>query len=428
MENFKKCNNDYKQTEVGIIPNDWQVKNLGNLGKFSKGKGILKEQVKKEGFPCIRYGEIYTTHNYIIKEFKSFIDEETTKQSQEIKRGDILFAGSGETIEEIGKSVAFVGKEKAFAGGDIIILSPNEDVNSECLSYILETDVVRKQKRQLGQGNAVVHIYPNSLATIKLPLPPLAEQKKIADILLYWGKSIEITERLITARERLKKTLAQRLLSSKQRFPEFQAQKWRQTYIGEVAREVSAKNTKGNQLTVLSCTKYKGLVDSLSYFGKRIFSQNLSTYKIVKRGQFAYATNHIEEGSIGYQDLYDEALISPMYTVFQTNCEVDDSFLFKLLKTETYRHIFEAMTSGSINRRGSLRWKQFAQIKVKLPSIAEQKKIAAVLNAFDVEISILENKLNALRQQKRGLMQKLLTGKIRVNVEEQNSRDAAATN
>lgn len=410
--------NGYKQTKVGTIPSDWEVKELGKLGKFSKGKGILKEQVKEEGFPCVRYGEIYTTHNYIIKEFKSFIDEETAKQSQEIKKGDILFAGSGETVEEIGKSVAFIGNEKAFAGGDVIILSANEDINSECLSYVLETDVVRKQKRQLGQGNSVVHIYPSSLATIKLPLPPLPEQKKIAEILSTWDSAIETTEKLLTAKQTRKRALMQRLLTGNQRFAQFAGQEWENLSIGDIAREVSARNTNGNQLTVLSCTKHKGLVDSLSYFGKRIFSENLSTYKIVKRGQFAYATNHIEEGSIGYQALYDKALISPMYTVFETNNEVDDEFLYKLLKTETYRHIFEAMTSGSINRRGSLRWNGFKLIRIKLPSLEEQKRIAEVSSACDKEIKLLEKQRDALKNQKRGLMQKLLTGEVRVKVEE----------
>jgi type I restriction enzyme, S subunit len=179
----------------------------------------------------------------------------------------------------------------------------------------------------------------------------------------------------------------------------------------------NAENSKDNQLTVLSCTKHKGLVDSLSYFGKRIFSENLSTYKIVKRGQFAYATNHIEEGSIGYQNLYDEALISPMYTVFESNKKVNDSFLYKILKTETYRLIFEAMTSGSINRRGSLRWNGFKLIKIKLPSLEEQKRIAEVLETCDAEISLHQKELASLKEQKRGLMQQLLTGKVRVKVE-----------
>lgn len=106
-----------------------------------------------------------------------------------------------------------------------------------------------------------------------------------------------------------------------------------------------------------------------------------------------------------------------MYSVFETSKEVDDSFLFKLLKTETYRHIFESMTSGSINRRGSLRWNGFKLIKIKLPSLEEQKRIAEVLSACDKEIKLLEQQRDALKNQKRGLMQKLLTGRVRVKVE-----------
>ena len=152
----------------------------------------------------------------------------------------------------------------------------------------------------------------------------------------------------------------------------------------------------------------------MEYFGRQIYSDDTSTYKIVKRGQFAYATNHIEEGSIGYQDLYNEALISPMYTVFETNKQVDDAFLYRVLKTELYRHIFEVNTSASVNRRGSLRWSGFSKIHVPLPSLDEQQAIAAVLQTADEEIGLLERKLAALRQQKQGLMQRLLTGEVRV--------------
>ena len=123
---------------------------------------------------------------------------------------------------------------------------------------------------------------------------------------------------------------------------------------------------------MLSCTKHFGLVDSLTYFGRQMYSDDTSTYKMVKRGQFAYATNHIEEGSIGYQNLHDVALISPMYTVFETDSQVDDNFLYRVLKTEKYRRIFETSTNGTVNRRGSLRWKEFSQIRVPLPSLPEQ--------------------------------------------------------
>jgi type I restriction enzyme S subunit len=154
----------------------------------------------------------------------------------------------------------------------------------------------------------------------------------------------------------------------------------------------------------------------MEYFGKQIFSKDLSTYKVVHRGQFAYATNHIEEGSIGYQDLHDAAVISPMYTVFEAGKKIDDRFLFLLLKTELYRHIFEVNTSASVDRRGSLRWPDFSRIHIPLPSLEEQRAIVKVIEVADRELDRLKAKADALRQQKKGLMQQLLTGKKRVRV------------
>ena len=164
-------NTTYKDSPLGKIPSEWEVKELGELGQFSKGKGILKDQLSESGLPCIRYGEIYTTYDFIVKNVKSFISEEVSKESQEIKKGDILFAGSGETTEEIGKAVAYINNEKAYAGGDVIILSTYSSVNAEWLSFVLETNAARKQKRVLGQGNSVVHIYSRELSKVKLPLP-----------------------------------------------------------------------------------------------------------------------------------------------------------------------------------------------------------------------------------------------------------------
>lgn len=195
----------------------WKEIRLGNLGKFSKGKGILKEQVSDRGFPCIRYGEIYTTHHFIIKEFKSFISEEIANESQEIKKGDVLFAGSGETLEEIGKAVAYVGNEKAFAGGDVIILSTNEKVNAECLSYLLETNFVRRQKRRLGQGQSVVHIYSSDLAELKISLPSVEEQTAIAQVLQASNNEIQILKSKTEKLREKKKGLVQQLLTGKKR-------------------------------------------------------------------------------------------------------------------------------------------------------------------------------------------------------------------
>ena len=157
-------------------------------------------------------------------------------------------------------------------------------------------------------------------------------------------------------------------------------------------------------------------MDSSSYFSKQIFGKDLSLYKVVRRGRFAYATNHLEEGSIGYQELYDEALVSPMYTVFETLDRVLDKFLYLVLKTNRYRHIFAVNTNASVNRRGSLRWKEFARIRVPLPPKEEQEILIRVFSTVDREIALLRKQQLALWQQKQGLMQKLLSGEWRVPV------------
>ena len=191
---------------------------------------------------------------------------------------------------------------------------------------------------------------------------------------------------------------------------------WKVCKILDVAEEVGLRNSENKSLTVLSCTKHRGLVPSLEYFGKQIFSSDISKYKRVPRSHFAYATNHIEEGSIGYQDAYDDALISPIYSVFKTKTHVDDRFLFYILKTETYRQFFQIATSASVDRRGSLRWNEFSQLPIALPSLEEQRLIAEVILTQKQELALCESQLRKYRAEKQALMQKLLTGKIRVKV------------
>lgn len=269
----------------------------------------------------------------------------------------------------------------------------------------------------------------NKAALEKIPMlvPPEEEQTEIHSIITNWDRSITLIERLIAAKQERRTWLTQQLLTGKRRLAGFESSQelrktpfgclptdWAYPRIGAVAKEASERNGEEEGRPVLSCTKHKGLVDSLAYFGKQIFSEDLSNYKVVRKNQFAYATNHIDEGSIGYQNAYEEALISPIYTVFQTDETIDDRFLFLVMKTETYRHIFASNTSASVDRRGSLRWSDFAKIHIPLPSIEEQQAIVRVIETADRELDLLRVQLDALREQKKGLMQQLLTGKLRV--------------
>jgi len=161
---------------------EWNYCVLGDLGDFLKGKGIKKNEVAPNGLPCIRYGEIYTHYNNYIKDFISFIPRDISKNCQRIFKGDLLFTGSGETAEEIGKCVTFLEGEEAYAGGDIIILRTR---NQEplFLAYLLNHSSLSAQKIRMAQGDAIVHISAQKLGRLRLHLPSRHEQVAIAEVI-----------------------------------------------------------------------------------------------------------------------------------------------------------------------------------------------------------------------------------------------------
>jgi len=129
------------QTRLPGFHGEWEVQRLGELGPFLKGCGVKKDETRSGDLACIRYGEIYTHHNDYVRSFNSWISREVANTATPLRRGDVLFAGSGETKEEIGKCVAFVDDIEAYAGGDIVILRPN-GANSLFLGYLLNTPAV----------------------------------------------------------------------------------------------------------------------------------------------------------------------------------------------------------------------------------------------------------------------------------------------
>jgi len=214
----------YKQTEIGVIPIDWQVKTLDVLGTFLKGKGIKRDDVSNDGVACIRYGELYTRYNNYIYTLESHIPKSVAAGSRPLKMGDLLFAGSGETAEEIGKCVAYLGKDKAYAGGDIVILRPSDEGhNSLYLGHLLNHSVVTQQKAIYGQGDAVVHISARNLALVKLPLPPdKDEQHAIATALSDVDALLNSLDRLIAKKRDIKKAAMQQLLTGETRLAGFE--------------------------------------------------------------------------------------------------------------------------------------------------------------------------------------------------------------
>lgn len=183
-----------------------EVGTLSQFGKIFKGKGIAKSEVVDIGLPCVRYGELYTKHHRLIRKFHSFITDESATNSIKLKKNDVLFAGSGETIAEIGKSAAFITDEEVYAGGDILIFRPY-DMDGVYLGYLLNSQLVRQQLNKYGTGATVMHIYASDIEKIKIPILKKEGQINIGQHLESIANSILMLKNKISSSKSLQKSL-----------------------------------------------------------------------------------------------------------------------------------------------------------------------------------------------------------------------------
>lgn len=172
---------------------------------------------------------------------------------------------------------------------------------------------------------------------------------------------------------------------------------WREVRIGQIAHEVSSRNRSNADIPVLSMTKHRGFVRSDEYFSRSVYSENTENYKIVERGQFAYATIHLDEGSIDYLKNYDAGLISPMYTVFElSSTDVDKDIAFRNFKRFALSGRFDPYSNGGVNRRKSILFSDLAAFKFVIPPLAEQRAIAEVLTTVEEAIAKTETLIETL--------------------------------
>lgn len=203
-------------TRLPGFEGEWEVKRLGEIGTFLKGSGVTREESRSGPLACVRYGEIYTTHHDYMRTFCSWISEKVAATATRLEQGDLLFAGSGETKEEIGKCVAFLHSIEAYAGGDIVILRQH-CADALFLGYALNAAEVNGQKASRGQGDAVVHISSNALAQVRLALPAVDEQTAIATVLSDMDAEIEALEQRRAKTADLKYAMMQELLTGRTR-------------------------------------------------------------------------------------------------------------------------------------------------------------------------------------------------------------------
>lgn len=194
---------------------EWRTYKLGELGSFDKGCGISRAESNTGNFPAVRYGELYTKHTDYVKQYYSRISGDVAQTAKRVTFGDILFAASGETKEEIGVCAAIVDRRDIFAGGDIVVFTPTTEINPIFFGTLLNMPFAQKQKSERGQGDAVVHIHADSLSEIIVSIPEKNEQEAIAAVIKDFNDEIEQLEKKLVKYQQIKQGMMQELLTGR---------------------------------------------------------------------------------------------------------------------------------------------------------------------------------------------------------------------
>ena len=417
---------DYKRYKLynqfmNKINKDWKEVKLGDIGVFLRGFGISKKDLSDSGTPAIRYGDIYTKYDFIIKNISSF----TNSKGTELKKGDILFAGSGETIAEIGKSVAFIDDFKALAGGDIIIFRPSIELDSAFLSYMLNTGKCRRDISVMGQGVIIAHISSKSLQKLSVFLPSLEEQKRIASALSKIDAYLENTIKLIEEKERFKRGIAKKLLTCKEgenipeaRFKGFEDE-WEIVKLGDIClinnKSLKENSDKNYKFKYIDLTAVKKGIINFSNDYTTFENAPISARRIINKNDIIMAT--VRPYLLGHAFIDFETkdyICSKGFAVLTANSNIEMKYIYQYLYSDDMAKQIKSRLVGSTYP--TIRLSDIKELKIKIPkSIKEQEKIGGYLSLLDKEIDNLKKQKELIKEMKRGAMQKLLSGEVRLS-------------
>lgn len=275
--------------------------------------------------------------------------------------------------------------------------------------YFMHRDIFSFLSRQ-GAGRYKLN--KASLEKIPLIVPPIGEQKKIAQVLSTWETAIATTEQLLVNSQLQKKSLMHQLLTGKKRFPGFSG-KWIAYKFEDIFTE--RVETGREDLPLLSITTNEGVIYQEDTGRKDTSNDDKSKYRRICENDIGYNTMRMWQGRSSLSD--KEGIVSPAYTIVVPNERIYPAFAAYLFKSLALIHVFYRYSQGLVSDTWNLKFSHFKKICWSIPKIEEQKAIAAALATSDLEIKLLQQKLHHLKQEKKALMQQLLTGKRRVKTE-----------
>ena len=382
------------------LPTGWQEAKLRDILFISSKK--YDPQKNKTNYKCIELEHIESDTG-ILKGYINSNDQLSIKNIFE--NGDILYGKLRPYLRKFHNA-----KFNGVCSSEIWVLKGKKVIN-EFLYYFIQSYKF-DHIANISCGTKMPRADWSYMSEINFIIPPLEEQKHIAEVLSLCDEVIENLTELIEKKEQYKKGVMQRLLSGEVRFKGF-TDEWKNTTLNEVIKEKTVKNKNNKINLVLSVTNKDGFVIQNEFFGKTIASKDLSNYKIVDKWDFAYNPARVNVGSISMLENFDVCIVSPMYVVFSINHEIIYKYFLKYwIQSHNFNGYIKSLSAGSV--RSILSFDAMSTMKIKVPSLEEQKKIAGLLSVIDEEIENLKKQLELRKQQKKGLMQRLLTGEVRI--------------
>lgn len=390
-----------------IIPSDWEVKHFKDIALIDKNS--LNGQTDKDyEFDYISLSDV-DSDDFKIETTRQIFGSAPSRARRIVKKGDILMSTVRPNLQ--GFSLIKEDVKNLIASTGFAVITPTKCNNEYLFQYLFSIGIER-QFYQLLVGSNYPAINSSDVRKLKLPLPPLPEQKAIANALSVMDTAINKTNLLIRKKQLRKKWLMQNLLTGKKRLKGFSGE-WEEYHLGEMFSERNERNTEG--LPLLSIGQ-NGVYPQDESIKKDTSNADKSKYKKICPGDIGYNTMRMWQGRSALSSL--EGIVSPAYTIVKQKADADSLFFSYLFQTPKLINLFWRNSQGLVNDTLNCKFKDFAIVKTSLPPTKEeQTAIAKVLQTADKEIHLLTQKRDQLKEQKKWMMQVLLTGKKRLKID-----------
>jgi len=335
-----------------------------------------------------------------------------------LKEGDVLVAMTEQSPGLLGSTIK-IPTSNVYLHNQrlgLVTIRRSECLSKKYLYHLFNAPHIRKEISAGASGTKVKHTSPTKLCSVTAFLPTLHEQELVASMLDKWDTAIEKTERLIAAKEQHFSWLVRQLITSRVK----SEATWRQVPILEIANRIQ-RQADGADYPLLTISSASGFVRQEEKYSRYMAGESAKTYTLLREGEFAYNKGNslrYEFGCVFQLQAYEAALVPSVYVSFRLKDSVCMSYMRHLFAVDYLKPQLRALVKTGVRNNGllNIRPDEFMGATVPIPPLAEQEGISKALDAARLEITLLTTQLVAFRKQKRGLMQKLLTGQWRVPI------------